>query len=350
MKRYNAFDAKVQTFCKEQELFYNCNYLGHSSKSLTDTEPYALVTTNWNLSIVSKVHKKLWDCASTEVNSVDLKENNIIITLFDAHGTGNIEKNILAASNESARKLYVGLYLMSRNFGNQLKPLQQLVVETLDQKSDKLQKDEIVSISQHGDERQYVFGSLNNMSVTGLKMSNTEVFNLTSKKFQSIKPWHTHNESSGLESSKYSYYESIDKCVVQLIKHWENNNSMLSPTRILCVLFVNNSDLFIHLKTVELKEGKNYLILGVGEGYDRDSRIINPYGAVLLIAYASRQTLFDPGMAKLHIETDVCNVQASTRNKSRSPFGLNSFGGHSVGFTEKSITSSFAKCVILINQ
>ena len=144
------------------------------------------------------------------------------------------------------------------------------------------------------------------------------------------------------------YHKLLDEATWQLICMWRSNHHLVfNPSRCAACLIVNNSPHYVQVMDFELKEGKDYVILGVGEGYDKDSRsLVAAGGAVIIFAFGYVPTLTDLAHVKLRLFTSAFSAVISTR-RNRSDIANQS--GFHAGYVEKVQADYWTKSVIVIN-
>ena len=115
--------------------------------------------------------------------------------------------------------------------------------------------------------------------------------------------------------STQEYYQLMDDLVWQLVMDWHHNHRlMLNPSRCSAVLIINNSSTFVQILETELQEGAGVVTLGVGKGYDADSRtLLNNGGAAVVFAYGARPSLLDLAHVKIKLFSTAFTAVVTTR-------------------------------------
>ena len=159
-----------------------------------------------------------------------------------------------------------------------------------------------------------------------------------------------HNKKANANASlpRLKYFELLDKIVWELVAGWRHNhNIVLNPSRCSAILIINNSPTFVQILETELQEGAGVVTLGVGKGYDADSRTLyNNGGAAVVFAYGARPSLLDLAHVALKLSTSAFSATVSSQKHASS---IRSSEGYQSGFQEKSRGEFWAKTVICID-
>ena len=144
------------------------------------------------------------------------------------------------------------------------------------------------------------------------------------------------------------------------VLEWRVNHAQLHEVSRCCALLVVNlSDNPIQILRLDVQEGKNVVIWGMGAtvtsavtgadtvGYDSESRtIMGGGGAAMVFAYGFVPTPIDAGHVKVGVLTSAFHATVSTRP---SCAGCAAVGGCTAGYLEKSLSEYWAKFVIVVS-
>ena len=205
---------------------------------------------------------------------------------------------------------------------------------------------------------EYVFGSANGVELPHESRSSAEVIDRATQSLQGV-PFsaiiaHGSGEDGGLVAAgdlvlpRDEYHQLMDELVWELVMDWRNNhNIVLNPSRCSAVLIINNSSTFVQILETELQEGAGVVTLGVGKGYDADSRtLLNNGGAAVVFAYGHTPTLLDLAHVKIKLFTSAFEAMVSTR-KTKTKCKNN--GNYQTALREVSRTDFWAKTTLVID-
>jgi hypothetical protein len=201
---------------------------------------------------------------------------------------------------------------------------------------------------------QYQFGSANKNPVKRGSWGEQEVLQRAASRLlretDGFEGQREQEESEGKDTRARrvdDQHRSIDERVWQLVGEWTCTHAVLNTSRCLALVLLNHSLHPVQILRVEMQEGKNYQIMGVGVGggFDPESRAILPGGAVVLFAYAFRPSPIDLAHVKVLVQTSAFTTRASTRPNRTE---CSAVGGFTVGYLEKSLSDVCCKCVLLI--
>jgi hypothetical protein len=131
------------------------------------------------------------------------------------------------------------------------------------------------------------------------------------------------------------YAQLLDDALWRLVSEWRHNhNIVFNPSRCAGCLVINHTQCPVQFTDFELREGKDYAVFGVGDGFDKDSRTLQANGgAAIVFAFGCVPSLTDLAHVRLQVFTSASRrccrraaaartsptSQASTRATWRSP-------------------------------
>jgi hypothetical protein len=215
-------------------------------------------------------------------------------------------------------------------------------------------------------EGNYIFGSKNTKKFLDLTLKDNAIIDRGKDRLSKIVvPKHS-NEDTRSDASLLTYYRQVDEftrhigthslthlttylfthLTTYLVHEWHHNHKQLTNSSRCCAaVVINNSNSIVQLLRVDMKEGRNYVIMGIGTGYDAESRLLAPFGGgCVVFSWGFLPTLVDKANVKTAIFTNSFTAVVATR-ADRSSCVAN--GGSSVGFLEKTVTSHWSKFVIV---
>ena len=189
----------------------------------------------------------------------------------------------------------------------------------------------------------YRFGSVNLREYSPEFGSEAQIFEQIQGRLMGIS-LSMLTESGGADK----YNMLLDDTLWRLVCEWRGlHHVVFNPSRCAACLVINNTPHYVQINEVELKEGKDYLIMGAGDGYDKDSRsLVASGGAAIIFAYGYVPSLTDLAHVKLQLFTSAFTAVISTR-KNRTEIA-NQNGFHA-GYAEKVQSDYWSKSVITIN-
>ena len=163
-----------------------------------------------------------------------------------------------------------------------------------------------------------------------------------------------------LQVASLAFARHADAVVWQTVLEWRVNHTQLHEVSRCCaVLVINQSDNPVQILRLDMQEGKNAVIWGIGAtvtsavtgpdtmGYDSESRtIMGGGGAGVVFAYGFVPTPIDPGHVKVGLLTSAFHATVSTRPNSTVCAAV---GGYTAGYLEKSLSDYWAKFVIVVS-
>ena len=120
----------------------------------------------------------------------------------------------------------------------------------------------------------YQFGTANSIQFANVSLSNSEIIQRARDSLYQQRPLQDINGTP----SRNAFQRDLDWKVWLLISNWRNNHFIFHPSRCLACLIVNCSPNQVQITDVQLKEGENYVLLGVNQSFDPDSRTLLPHG------------------------------------------------------------------------
>jgi len=140
-------------------------------------------------------------------------------------------------------------------------------------------------------------------------------------------------------------WRSVDDNIWRMLVEFEANHKLLSASRCLCCLIINNSQQPIQLDAIQLMEGKIHHIIP-GVFYDESGKCLasRKFSCALVVAYGYRPTVVDLAHVKIKVQSSAGEIFIATR-KNRSQLTL--AAGYKGGFYEKSVTDWWAKFVVI---
>lgn len=145
------------------------------------------------------------------------------------------------------------------------------------------------------------------------------------------------------------YHKMLDEMAWKLVFDWsQNHDYIVNPSRCCLCLILNYSTSVVQIFDVDMKEGSDVLICGVGAGYDSAARAVQPLGgAAVVFGQGKRPSLISLEHVKLVIRTNAFSAMLATRQNRAE---CTSMAGFFASFLEKSRTDWWAKYVIIVNS
>ena len=259
-------------------------------------------------------------------------------------------ETVLCASRAAAIRLYSMLAKFAYRMGQPaaVVPLEELLgLEGTSSRADPSSPSRFGEVSSRTSQRRsstatYKFGSVNLREHPSEFGSEAMIFDQIKARLAGI--YLSQLEESG---GTDRYNMMLDDTLWRLVCEWRGNHHVVfNPSRCAACLIINNTQHYVQINDVEMKEGKDYLIMGAGDGYDKESRsLVANGGAVLVFAYGYAPSLTDLAHVKLRIFTSAFTAVISTR-KNRSEI-VNQNGFHA-GYAEKVQADYWTKSVIVI--
>jgi hypothetical protein len=346
--------------------------------------PYAVVVSDLFIYLVNRDTSMMWDLSFNSIshftfncdNNTGLYFINIVVyqQSDSAHSPG--PRSISCASKMHAIRVYKMLCSYFGKMGNpgavipiekilaqhnsSLPDLHDLQPKNQQHVSDKNSMggnmiEDLQSSASTADIKQssaaiYQFGSANRVAVRCSTINSKDLVSRSEARFLDIQaPKSISNAIHKGESSsdENSYRKILDEEMWNIVSNWRHNHSQLhNSARCEIILLLNHSSNHVQILNIEMKEGRDFAVLAVGQGYDKNSRNMSPRcGAVVLFGYAKTPSLMDPAHIKLDVTTTAFSGRFSTR-----PNGMfcKDVGGFTTGFLERSVTEHWAKVVVRI--
>lgn len=373
--KFDLFAAQAQQYINKRKVShsYNDEYLTSSTLGFPRTSsraaqaPFGVVLSKQFVFLLTREMHKVWKMAFAELSHVVLIDNEqrpgVEFVRYTGSGAGSggssANETVLCASKGSALKVYAVLAKFAYRMGNPsaVVPVSEYMPAEAGSKAVD-RRDSSHDASSHGSgdcgdgsSRRssgsvigaYKFGSVNMREHTCESGSEEQIFRRTKAKLLKLQ-LSILQEPGGM--NRYSML--LDDAAWGLVCEWRHNHHVIfNPSRCAVCLVINNTPHFVQLTGFELKEGKDYMVLGVGDGYDQDSRSLAAHGgAVLIFAYGYVPSLTDLAHVKIQVFTSAFTAMVSTR-KNRSD--CSNQNGFNAGFVEKVQSDYWTKAVIVIN-
>lgn len=348
-------------------------------------EANAIIISEKFIFLIREDGKQLWKCPWRDVShcefigdfnevkielsqSMTMKANTIVSSSSLDVAIGGSHMNISCFNASITLKVYMLLIHNSHRMSNPFKiiPIEMLSIPKMEEwnhesKSNKPKSNESKSnestkriISKYS----YRFGSMNDMrftkeihhrslSIKEILINARERFFLDDYDLPLVV-----SEDNELQVVN-TYLKAIDQSTMELIFDWQMSKFSFPRKKCIVGIFINNTNIPIHIHYVEVMEGKTYEMFSVrsfqnnGEdGFDSKSRVIaSNGGCVVIFGMGRMKTLVDIAHVQLKIQANAFTSIISSRPVSSSCEGL---GGYHAGFIEKSLTKAWGKFVILI--
>lgn len=140
--------------------------------------------------------------------------------------------------------------------------------------------------------------------------------------------------------------EALDKTIWKLIFEWECTHRGLSAARCAAVAVINYSQSSIILHSVKLLTGNNLIVMGPNIGYDEKMKCLDNNGFIVIFAWAHNVTPLEAGHLKLNVSTTAFTAEIGSRPRESA---INSEGGFTSGFLEKTVSEWWGKFAIIVN-
>lgn len=378
--RFDLFAAQAQQYVNKRKVFksYNDEYLASStlgyprSSTRSAEAPFGVALSKQYVFLLTRDIHKIWQMAFAELSHVVLIDREqhpavefVRYTGAGAGGGAKENETVICASKSSALKVYTVLAKFAYRMGNPsaVVPVSEYMpaengTTGVDRRDSPLgglsssgpgTSGTGVAGSAGNSQRRssmlgaYKFGTVNIREYSCESNSEEHIFNITKARLSKIS-LATLQEPGGTD--RYSML--LDDATWRLVCEWRHNHHVIfNPSRCAVCLVVNNTPHYVQLTEFELKEGKDFLVMGVGDGYDQDSRSLAAHGgAVVIFGYGYVPSLTDLAHVKIKIYTSAFTAMVSTR-KNRSDC-TNQNGFHA-GFVEKVQADYWTKAVIVIN-
>lgn len=190
----------------------------------------------------------------------------------------------------------------------------------------------------------YRFGNANNINLKKVVYSEGEVLKRGKGKCR-IGSGHGYQSWSALDANVWS-----------LVWEWDCSHSGMQASRCSATVIINRSVRSIQISRVQIKHGKNLLIMGseaealpIGErgGYEAESRAIAPGGSAVVFVWGFSPSPLEVGHIEACISTSAFSATVSSIQK-ESCLEPKGGMGFTVGFLEKSVSEWWSKYVLLI--
>ena len=286
-----------------------------------------------------------------EANSIVSSISNTINAMSNissAHVAASQQQVVIILTHTRSRsiKLYRALAANSFLMGSPTSVLDlDTAVQALDDQSANPSNRPVSSSGDIDSEGNYIFGSKNSKKFLDLTLKDSAILNRGKERLHKI-ALPSSEDSSSNNPTRLAYYRQVDEYARHLIHEWHHNHKQLTNSSRCCAaIIINNSNSIVQLLRIDMKEGRNYTIIGIGKGYDAESRLLAPFGGgCVVFSWGFLPTLVDKAHVKTAIFTNSFTAVVATRSD-RSTCVAN--GGSSVGFLEKSVTSHWSKFVIV---
>ncbi len=253
---------------------------------------------------------------------------------------------ILTHTRNRSIKLYRALAANSFLMGSPTSVLDlDTAVQALDDQSVNPSNRPVSSSGDVDSEGNYIFGSKNSKKFLDLTLKDSAIIDRGKERLHKI-TLPKSDDASSSNPSRLAYYRQVDEFTRHLIHEWHHNHKQLTNSSRCCAaIIINNSNSIVQLLRIDMKEGRNFTIMGIGNGYDAESRLLAPFGGgCVVFSWGFLPTLVDKANVKTAIFTNSFTAVVATRSD-RSTCVAN--GGSSVGFLEKTVTSHWSKFVIV---
>jgi hypothetical protein len=150
----------------------------------------------------------------------------------------------------------------------------------------------------------YQFGTANSIQFANVTLTNSEIIQ---RARESLIEQQALGDVNNLQD-RNSYQRDLDWKVWQFISNWRSNHFIFHPSRCLACLIVNYTPNQVQIINLQLKEGENIVVIGVGTSFEPDSRTLLPFGgAAVVFIYGYTPSLTDLAHVKVS-ELIVCGI------------------------------------------
>jgi hypothetical protein len=379
--KFDLFAAEAQQYIQRRTVAkgYNDEYLASCalgyprSSAWPEDAPFGVVLSKQFVFLLTRTIHKAWKIGFTELSHVTLLIDaqkgavDFVSYVGSTHSGLSVSgkedgssRRVECASRAAAIKLYALLAQYAYRMGNPaaVVPVEELVGEegngSVSRGSGGSSR-KSAGTHHAGDSGQssqrrsstfgasYKFGSVNQRDYSTETMSEAQIFAHTQSRMSKIQ-LKLLQEPNGAD--RYSI--QLDDALMRLITDWRHNHHVVfNPSRCAACLIINNTPHYVQIMDFELKEGKDYVVFGAGEGYDKDSRsLVASGGAVIVFVYGYVPSLTDLAHVKLQIFTSAFSAVISTR---RNRTDISNQNGFHAGYLEKVQADYWSKSVISIN-
>lgn len=349
----------------EHEEYISCCNLGFPmySTTLSEEQDFGIVISQQFIFILSVTMHELWHVNFTNLSHIVLKNDSLLNMVgFVMYGSALPEtKNVVCANKLHSLKLYSFLLKFSHKMGNPS------AIVPLDISSDILvnrNKDTALDSTDNDDDHKdsfyfsssitYVFGYVNPQGYLPYKFrSERQIIKRAAESFAKIAL--IQNPDS---DALFLYYRQLDEAMWSLVSDWRNNHKA-RPSRCNVCMILNNCPNYMQIIELDLVEGRDYVIFGVGDiestasieyayatSYDPVTRSLRGNGGVLVI-FAYGHVIRDSANVDIKINTTGFTALVSTKKNTTHCVSL---PGFSAGYLEKSQSASrsWTKSVISV--
>ena len=338
------------------DTFYFAAQLGTTTQDINDEQPYGLVMSQKYVYLLTRSLKILWTIAVSTISHVTLATNGkqyFLQFVEYTSGKGDTPSAVFFASKALAVDAYDSFVRFRNCFGNAalMEPSDIALGQSSSSKSSQSSNSSHSTVTSHGVAAslkdaglpEHKFGTANSKKHSHERMSDKEFKLIAERYFSKLQV-----QIPITAELRRDYHHYLDELVWRLVSDWTaNHDSIISPSRCCACLIVNHSKSPVQITNVELVEGAEYLIFGIGETFDNAGRYLKANGgAAVVFAYGRRPTLISKEHVKFNIQATAFNSLVSTRENSSN---CNTMPGFSSVFLEKSRTDWWAKFVIGVN-
>jgi hypothetical protein len=389
--KFELFAAEAQQYIDRRKTAkgYEDSYLAsctlgfprHAAEGTDKDAPFGIALSDKCIFELTRSLHKTWVMLWTDLshvalyleadgNAVDFvsyKGDHVHTSLGHSAKESGCTRRVMCANRQSALRLYAVLARFAQKMGNpaQVIPIEELhlavssgdglygVSSRLRSTSDATttsnstlqRRGSVTSVGTVGTvAARYKFGSINVREYRFDSASEAQIFDRAKLRLSKISPT-MQMEPGGTDK----YAQLLDDSLWRLISEWRHNhNIVFNPSRCAGCLVINHTQCPVQFTDFELREGKDYAVFGVGDGFDKDSRTLQANGgAAIVFAFGCVPSLTDLAHVRLQVFTSAFQAVLSTR---RGRTDITNQPGFHAGYVEKSQSDYWAKSVITINQ
>lgn len=318
--------------------------------------PYGVVMSLKYVFLLTQSYKLLWSIPVSTISHVVLGSNGsqyyIQMVEYTNH-KGDSPSTVFFGSRAAAVEAYDSFVRFKNCFGNSalMEPSDIALNQSIGSSSTHSSQSNGSVATSHGVTAaskdmtypEYKFGTANNKRHNNERLSDKEFKLIADRYFAKLQvPIPIPMEA------RRDYHQYLDELVWRAVSDWTyNHDFIISPSRCCVCLIVNHSRSPVQINNVELNEGAEYLIFGMGDTYDRPGRLLKANGgAAVIFGYGRRPSLVSKEHVKFTVQSNAFNSMVSTRENSSN---CNTMPGFSSVFLEKTRNDWWAKFVIGVN-